>query len=335
MKIRVGVWLMAAGLLAGCGRMPVTTATVERLDSVVAVRQDGGLEVEEAFAIAPDASGTVVFHRVIESPYADVLRFVSAAVDGVPVESGAGGFQVASSDERLAIEWRQAEPRPSSVLTITYSVEAAVAVRQPRGRLEWPVLAAGRGYDVGPVTVALVLPDGARTHDGTGMGEAGWHVELTPRGVDARRDAVADDESATLLAVFDIDHARVVEPAWERNLDRREQYVLALLGAGAFIVVVGVGILVQMRVQYPPPAAAATAEQHAAARATRRMLSRGLWISAAACLALAVVCAVLANRYLRGLGPAVQAIPGSAAFVGALFAGAAAWYRRTAEESRT
>src|SRR5690606_18382235 len=78
MKIRVGVWLMAAGLLAGCGRMPVTTATAERLDSVVAVRQDGGLEVEEAFAIAPDASGTVVFHRVIESPYADVLRFVSA-----------------------------------------------------------------------------------------------------------------------------------------------------------------------------------------------------------------------------------------------------------------
>lgn len=335
MKTRVWLWLMAVVLLAGCGRMPATTAMVERLDSVVSVRPDGGLEVDEAFTIAPDASGAVVFHRVIESPYADVLRFVSAAVDGVPVESGAGGFQVESNDDRLAIEWRETGLSPSSVLAITYSVDAAVAVRQPRGRLEWPVLAAGRGYDVGPVTIALVLPEGVRTHDGTGMGEAGWHVELTPRGVDARRGVVTDDESATLLAVFDIDHARVVEPVWERNLDRREQYVLALLGAGAFIVVVGVGILVQMRVQYPPPAVAAPVEEQAAARATRRMLSRGLWVSAVACLALAAVCAVLANRYLRGLGPAVQAIPGSAAFVGVLFAVAAAWYRRTADESRS
>lgn len=321
--------------LAGCGRVPATTATIDGLQTVVEVRPDGGLDVRETFAVARGAGADLVFHRVVTSPRADALRFVSAAIDDEPVATGTSGLAVESTPDRLAVSWRPEPARLPGVLTLAYAVDAAVAVRQPRGRLEWPVLAAGRGYDVGAVTISLVLPEGVGTHDGTGMAEADWAVALTPRGVDARRAGVPDDESATLLAVFDIDHARVVEPVWERNEDRRAQYVLALVAAGAFIVVVGAGILVQMRVQYPPPAAGASAEAVADARATRRMLSRGLWISTVACVLVAVVCAVLAGRYLRGLGPAAQAIPASIAAVSAMFAGAAVWYRRTAEARRS
>lgn len=329
MKARVWVLMMVA--LSACGQRQATTGTVIGLDTRVDVGIDGSLDVHDVFTITPDTDRSIAFHHVIDAGrYADGVTFLGAAVNGRAAEPGHGGLAVVPAHARVAISWQTSSATGDVTLDLHYRVAAAVAAREPRGRLVWSVLAPQRGFDVGAVSVALQLPENVRTFDGTGMGEVGWDVELTPRGVRARRDGVGRDETATLLAVFDIDHQRIAAPQWEWNRDREEQYFFALLAAGAFIFVVGAGVLAQMRVQYPPVRNDAPAEAVTAARATRRGLARGLRISAAVALAVAIVCAALAHLFLRGLGPAVHAIPGSIAVVATMFMIAAWWYGRNA-----
>lgn len=331
--MKAGVCVLMALLLgaSACGGGQAPAGTVDRLETRVEVGADGGLQVRDVFTIVPDAGGAIAFRHVVRSPYSDGVAFAAAAIDDGPLEPGGGGLAVDADGERVVVRWTaQGVERPVR-LALDYHVTAAIAIREPRGRLAWPVLTAGRRFEVGAVDVTLELPDGVRTYDGTGMAEAGWTVELTPRGMIARRDGVGAGESATLLAVFDVDRARVAEPEWERHQDQQRQYSLALVGAAMFIFIVGAGVLAQMRVQYPPPAAAAPPDVLAAARATRRDLARGLRIAAGVALVFALLCAWLASVFLRGLVPLVHVIPGSIGIVAAMFVAAAWWYgRRTA-----
>jgi hypothetical protein len=330
-RVTTGLLLWLVCVAAGCVGPQTTTGTVESMDVQITVRPDGGLDVHETLRAAP-AGNRLELARLVESPYADGVAFRTAAVDGQPVEPGASGFRVEQAEirsgGRLVARWDRDAAPAAVTLDLAYDVAAAVAVRQPRGRIEWPVLRADRGFDVGPVTITLQVPDGVHIYDGTGMAEAGWGVELFPGRVVARRDRVAAAESATLLAVFDVDRSRVRQGQWEWDLDRREQYRFALIAAGLFILVVGVGILGQLRLQYPPVRADASVEARSASRADRQMLSRGLRLSAIVGLCVALASWLAARQWLPGLGPALQWIPGSIAAVSLMFLAASAWYRR-------
>lgn len=323
------LWLLLMALLASvaCGAPPIATGTVETLSTRIEVGTDGNLDVHDAFIIAPDDSRRIAFHRVVHSLYADRITFVGASVDDRPIEPGADGLAVEHRAGRVNVRW-QPDARLSHPvrLTLSYRVTAAVAVREPRGRIEWPVLTSDRGFAIGAANIALELPDGVRTYDGTGMAEAGWSVALTPRGVTARRETVADDESATLLAVFDVDRAFVAQPQWEWDQDRQQQFLPALVAASLFILIIGAGVLVQMRVQYPPAPAGASDDTRRAVRANRQMLARGLWMAGWIGVAFAAMCAAIAHAWLSGLGLAVQAIPGSMAIVSVAFLLASVWY---------
>lgn len=310
----------------GCARPPVTTGTVESMEVHVTVRADGGLDVRETLRVAP-AGNRVDLVRVVESPYADVVSFRAASVEGQPVEPGAAGVSVEGDNERLVAGWRR-NTATAVTFGLEYDVTAAVGVGRPRGQLEWPVLAAGRAFDVGPVTITADVPEGAHIYDGTGMAEAGWIVEVTSGRITARRDHVRAGESATLLAVFDVDRSRVRPGEWEWNLDRQEQYRFALISAGLFIVVVGAGILAQLRVQYPPVTAQAPDDIRRASRADRHMLSHGLRLSAVVGFVVAAMSSFAAHQWLSGLGLALQLVPGGIAFVSVMFLVASYWYGR-------
>lgn len=333
MRTTVGMWLVGlALLLAGCATTPVSYGVIDALATDVVVNADGSLDVEETFTIRPDATGRMVFRRSIESPYADGVTFLDVSVDGDPVEPDAAHLIVEQrTSKRVVVEWKPtASSATATTFVLRYRATAAVAAREPRGRLEWPVLAAGRGFDVGTVRIGLELPEGVRTYDGTGMAEPGWNVEMAPRGIVAHRTDVDANDSATLLAVFDLDRSRVTPSQWEWDLDRQRQYFLALVSAGLFILIIGVGILILLRVQFPPVAADATREVVDAARADRQMIARNLWISGWVGVVFAAICAGLAFLFLSGLGIAVYAIPGAMAAVSVGFLAASFWYARHA-----
>jgi hypothetical protein len=329
---RVAVRCLLALVLvsAACGEPPAPTiGTVASIDVRGVVRPDGSVDVRERIEVAP-SSNAVRFTRTVRTPYGDDVAFTSATVDGQPLEAGAAGFSVAEPGEALRTMWQREQVVAPIVLELNYTIASAVGVREPRGRLEWPVLAAARDFAADQVTISLDVPQGSHIYDGTGMAEAGWLVEVAGGRITARRAGVAAAEAATLLAVFDVDRSRVRQGAWEWNLDRREQYRFALIAAGLFILVVGAGILGQLRLQYPPLRAGASAEAHDASRADRRMLSRGLRVSAAVGLVVAACAAGAAHRWLPGLGMELQAIPGSMALVSLAFAVAGWWYGRHA-----
>lgn len=314
-----------------CGRAPapaVATGTIDTFDVHVAVRADGGLDVRETLRVTPDA-GAIDVRRTIASRTADAVEFGAASIDGEELTPATTGLAVDGGGAApLVVSWRRESVVGPSTLELTYAVASAVGVRRPRGELVWPVLDGRHGVAVGVVTIALDVPDGSPIYEGTGMAEAGWTVDIADRQVIARRHGVAAGESATLLAVFDVDRTVVRRGEWEWNLDRQEQYGLALVSGGLFILVIGVGILVLLRVQYPPAPSSATADVRAAARATRQMLSRGLVTSALVTLAFTVAFAIAAAVWLAGLGPALQAIPASSAAVALMFLVAAWRYGR-------
>jgi hypothetical protein len=327
-------WLLVVVAAACIEQPPATTGTVTSIDVRGAVRPNGDIDVWERIDIAP-AAGAVRFTRAVETPYGDDVMFTSATLDGQRVASGVTGFSLVDRADSFRATWQREHAAAPIVLEINYTIASAVGVREPRGRLEWPVLAAARDFAVDQVTITLDVPPGSHVYDGTGMAEAGWVIEVAEGRISARRSAVAAGETATFLAVFDVDRARVRQGAWEWNLDRREQYRFALIAAGLFILVVGVGILGQLRVQYPPVRAGAHIEAREATRADRKMLSRGLRVSALVGLVVAACAAAAARRWLPGLGLELQAIPGSIALVSLAFAVAGWWYGRHATETPT
>lgn len=324
-------WLTGGLLLVSmaCTAPPATNASLSSFNARVVVHPDGNLDVTETMVVEADASGGVALERVVRSPRADAVTFESFAVDGAPVTTGSAGLSVQpTGDAGIHLSWRPGTAPARATVTLTYRVDRAVAVSQPRGRLEWPLLLAGEPHDVGAAHVVLVLPDGIVTYDGTGMAESGWSVALTSNGVEARHADLPAGAAATLLAVFDVDRAQVRQGQWEWNHDRQRQFFPALVAGGLFVLVIGAGVLAQLRVQYPPARADAESERRRASMADRRMLARGLRTSALVSIPFAAGAAAASHYWLRGLGPAVQFIPASVAVVALMFLMAAWWYGR-------
>ncbi len=324
-------WITGGLLLLSmaCTPLPSTRGSFVSFDARIVVRPDGNLDVVETMVVEADASGVVALDRVVGSPRADAVTFEAFSIDGVPVAAETAGLSVRpAGDAGIHVLWRPDPPRERAAVTLAYRVDRAVGVNQPRGRLEWPLLFAGDPHDVGSARVVLTLPDDVVTYDGTGMAEAGWSVVVTSDGVEARNPDVPAGAGATLLAVFDVDRTAVRQGQWEWNLDRQRQFFPALVAGGLFILVIGGGVLGQLRLQYPPVRPGTDAGRRRASMADRQMLARGLRTSALVSMPFAAAAAAASHYWLGGLGPAVQVIPASVAVVALMFLIAAWWYGR-------
>ncbi len=328
----VSCLVLTWALGAACGRSSVPIrGSVERLAVEVEPADDGSVRIREAFTLRPDAAGAIRFRRHAETAEADGLLFVSAAVDGVPASAGKRGFSVESIGANgVATTWETTgEAGMEHQFALEYRAISAVAVTEPRARLSWPLLTSRRGYDVGRVDVVFGLPAASRTYDGTGIAEAGWVVERTSNGITATRTPVVAAESATLVAEFDFDRSRVRDPVWERNRDRQRQFLPALFSGAIFFLVVGVGTLVILRMQYPSKSRTTHAGHGPGpSDEDRAVVVSGLRVSGLAGGGAAVVSAVVAEWTLGFLGPWRQVIPASMLIVSIGFLLASPWYRR-------
>lgn len=327
MRRAVACAVLSLALLAGaCGtRAPVIVGRVADMRVRVEPLADGSFRVREHFEIEPDAAGLIRFARLAETAYADGLVSEAVEVDGRRVSSGSDGLSISAQGNRVEIQWEaSAAPGRPRRLEIALIAKSGVAVTQPRAGLTWPVLAAGRGFDVARVHVDLVLPANAAIYQGTGMVEAGWSVARTTTGIQAVKEPVADAESGTLAGAFDFDRTGVSDPVWERNLDRRRQFLPAFLAGALFFLVIGAGTLIILRAQYPSRAALARRPgTPVPSHAERATAARGLVIAGMAGAAMAAACAVVAGTVLAFFGPWVQLIPASMAFVSLIFVASA------------
>ncbi|MFO7301179.1 MAG: DUF2207 domain-containing protein [Acidobacteriota bacterium] len=309
LSLRAAALLLAAVLATACTTEPATIGRIEQFELHASLQPTGDLAVTETLRITPDDTGRIALDRRIESAFADGVSLGSATIDGVAAGAELQVDEV--SDGGLRVRWQPAGTRsgPASMV-LEYTVLRAAAVNQPRGRLEWSPLLPGRAPAVNAVRLRLDLPETSRFYDGTGVGQPGWAVAIDGTRLEAERAPVGAGEGATLLAVFDVDRSQVRQGDWEWNLDRREQYFYALVAAGLFIVTIGIGILIVLRVQYPPLTQVDT-DRREALTADRLMVARGLRTTAFVSIPFAGLLALAGARWLTGLGPAIYSIPAS------------------------
>lgn len=236
-----------AGLGACTGGPPAAIA--DRVDVRVEVMPDGSLLVDEVTEVrlTPD---TPVVERDVDPSHLDALVWESAAFDGQSIgpDGGTSGVRFAVDDGRgLTARWTVDDIQTAThTFSLTYRVRGAVRISGRRGSLVRPFLPGN--LRVGDARVELVLPDGVAALRGTGIAEAGWVVEATPRGIVATRSGVGD-ATGTLLADFPIDVGVVVVPDWQVTEDLRTQFAPAFVSGALFFIVIGIGVLWIIRFQ--------------------------------------------------------------------------------------
>jgi hypothetical protein len=320
-----GALAVILAVVTGCRAAPSLAGSVDRLDVTVEPTVDGHLVVRETYTLQPDRQGVMRFERTAETDEADGLELTSATAGGVSLVPGAE-FDVDAGERRVRVRYAPTGPVSGSrQLTLAFKAVSAVAVTAPRATLSWPVLGPGRGFDVASVRAVLLLPTDSHIYPGTGIAEAGWVVDRTREGIVATRAPVSRDEAARLVAALDFVRSGVRDPVWERNRDRQRQFWPALVAGALFFIVIGIGVLVILRLQYPRRRQGVPLERESDERA---LVTRGLYVSGLVGAGMAVVGAGVSYLTLGFLGMWAQLIPASMLVVSLSFMAAAGRFRQ-------
>lgn len=307
---RIVCAVVAAALcFAACtGTRPRTVA--DTFTAVLQIQPDGGLDVQEHMTVRIDQD-TTVFERRVTPVRADGVEFVSATLDGRTLDRAAGVLDV-DAGPSLRVRWRLAGDVGTHEFGLQYRAANAVEIQGHRGYVRATILDAARQFDVRSATFSVLAPPGVSLAKRSGMGEAGWTVARTAEGgVSAERRDLAAADTATVAVELPIDPAGMKDPAWQLNDERAEQFALAFLSGGVFILVVGAGILWIVRFEHP--------RRRTDDEAERRVVRRGLRLGGLACVALSILALVVTWLFLGQYGLSPMAIPASIFIVGIIF----------------
>jgi hypothetical protein len=315
-------------MMSAACRKPAPIGTLDRVDVAVQIRPDGSLDVGEDFTTGPQTAGGV-FTRTIAPREADNLQMLSVAVDGVFASGSSDrGVTVDAPGRRMTVRWPIPADGGSHTLSIRYRAFTALRIDEPRAFLSWPAIEANRGYDVTHGKLTLTLPPKAPFYRGTGIAQAGWTVERTTDGLVATRDAIPDREFVTMLAELDLNRDTMTEGQWQIDEDRQWNLLPAYACGALFMLVIGIGSLVMLNIQYPPLKRSADAAARAAIDPEYLVVARGLRVTALVGTIVAIACSAFVYFALPRLGPWIQLIPGGMILTAMLFVIAAPRWTR-------
>ncbi len=299
--------LLAAPLALGrCS--PPPAALVERLEVAIHLSPNGDADVHESIALRVKAPTT--FERVVRPARAESLAFVAASLDGAPV-TGAGG----GPGGALRVAWPLHEPGDRvRTLDLRYRASGVLAIRGRRGDFAWSALPSGRRYVIGNARLVVTVPAGTVRVGEWGVAEPDWAVVELPDGIAATRADLGPDIEATLLAGVAVDPASMVEPRWQHEAELGKQLVLAFIAGGAFILVIGVGIVWIIWFE-----AVTVARDRSWRQSVPPGTSHGLFASGIVCLAFGALVTLIAFLASGRYGHWAFAIPASILMVGFLF----------------
>lgn len=314
---------LCLGVVA-CRRASPVEFRVDNVSVAVVVRETGAAEVRETETVTFTNTSVSSFERVVALNYADRASFVSASIDGrtIAPDATSGDRVSVRAGRPLRVTWTFAPGASATrVFELRYVAEGAVALQGARGTLALGVIPANRPSTIEHAAVSLTLADGLHLFDGSGVAEAGWTLERTSNGIAGTRRGLAPAEGVTLIAQTSADPAVMRQPQWQKDADWAEQFSAAFIAGGVFILVIGIGILIIIRMQYPrrgsPRAANVPNDERPE---DRDVVRRGLWVGGWVSVALAAACAAVVAWTLPHGGLWPQAVPLSILLVGLLFA---------------
>ncbi len=120
-----------------------------------------------------------------------------------------------------------------------------------RGTFRWPILPAGRAYDVGAATVSVKLPQGTRAAAGARVESPGWHWTTTLTWLAGLKPNVASRRTGhAIRGVRARRRADARARAGRRERCSASQLTPSFIAAALFILVTAAGILYAIRLQY-------------------------------------------------------------------------------------
>jgi len=318
-KVATGVMVVVclAGALTGCGKPP--RAAVETFDASVRVRTDGGADIRETLTLLSAPTATT-FERVVTFTRADGLWFLSASLDGREItrETSAGSPIAFSDGKALRVRYTfPAAVDARRTLTLVYQAKNVVEISGRRGRVRLTLLDKARNFDVGQARLAILPPAGVGLLDQSGLSEAGWNVAHLDGGIAGERAKLAADESASVDAQLPIEPSEMGDPVWQLNAERVDQFALAFISGGLFILVVGVGVIWIVRFEHP--------RRRTDDEEERKVVRRGLKLGGLACVALSGAAYAVAVLALSQFGIWPLAMPASILIVGLLLVAVSSW----------
>jgi hypothetical protein len=285
---------------AACSREKGPAATA--VDVVLAVQGDGSLLVEETLRLRIDQPIST-FRRASSSFRHDGIDEVRATLDGrdVPHQQGP------------EVVWTFPAMTGEHVFGLTYRAMNVVEVSGIRGRVSWMAMPPHRNFDIGSMNVSLALPARVVQIGDPWVMEAGWTVTREPLGMRATRTNVPADEGVHVGAEFTIDTLNLPQPAWQYQEARAEEFKLAFLSGGGFLLVVAAGIVVMIRLRL------AAIEPGPTRETERATTAQGLRITAIVTVITGVVGWFLVRQTLGTYGPWPYALPVCTLLSGAVF----------------
>jgi hypothetical protein len=302
---------IAAVTAAACARAQWPAA--RQVDVTLAVARDGSLQVQETIRLQIDQPISS-FRRVSRAVHHDGISEVRATLDGVGVPEDKAPARITSAaHDHLDVTWTFPPITGLHTFGLSYRAVGAVHVSGIWGRVSWMAMPPDRDFDIGAMNVTLALPDGVVQIGDPWVMEAGWAVSRNPLGMRASRTSVPAGEPVNVGAEFTIDTLGLPQPAWQYHDARAEEFKLAFLSAGGFLLVVAAGIAIMIRARLAglePPSARETEQATTA---------RGLRITGFVTLAAGVIGWFLVRQLLGTFGPWPYAMPVCTLLAGALF----------------
>jgi hypothetical protein len=241
--------------LAGCGAHLTRDVAVDRYDVRFTVLAEGSLEVLETITVHAEAADGARFSRDVAPSNVDRILDVELRVDGRSPDPSSGEARLDRTGA-LRATWPIAPAdRSPHILTLRYRLAGALPVQGTRGILRRPVLPVNRAYAVGAARVDLVVPPGSVFAAGPDLEGARAPLARRPDGATAELGPMAPGDRAVIAADIVLGSLNMAEPEWQSNAVRGQHLMPAFVSAGACLVVVGLGIVLMVRLQYPRPMA--------------------------------------------------------------------------------
>jgi hypothetical protein len=240
--IRAGYLALLIAAASGAACAPGRPFLIlDRVDTTLTIQPDGSVRVEERLTAPAGFAGTVQYARRLER------------IDGIgDADVIAGQTRVPADEVDISDGLRVAWPVSEStrILTLRYTAWGAVAVRGGHATFLWrPVIAEGVG--AGAVRVTLALPAGSVVTGEPYVEGVQWSTSRQGSALVFEHGALPPDRAAVIVVPFTVDARAMLEPQWQIDAERGRDLVPAFVSAGLFIIIVAIGVVIMVRVQYP------------------------------------------------------------------------------------
>ena len=309
---------IAISLSCGGGGRPASDAVVEQLQVRLAVRDDGAIDVRETIKVRAFIEPSP-FERHLRRRRVDRFDDVRAAIVDAPAGRSAARIDIDRWGD-VQVRWPDVSGEQGRTLELQYRMVGALEIHGTRAWVLYVVVPLAPAYPVAEARVEVEFPKAAQIIKPPSI--AGWTLVHTPHGATATRTGITPGEPAALWATVDIGALTILLPTWQQNADRAREMAPAFLAGAFFILVIGLGAVIMVWVQYPKQRTVA------GVRSSVRQAANGLVGTGLVVLVIAVAAAAGAALAIERYGRPLAAIPISIAIVGVLMLGAGLLLRR-------